>query len=50
MKEISADRDIKSYKKVFDPNNPETTYILNLAETYDHIILQSLLLIAEKTS
>ena len=35
MKEISADKDIKTYKNVFDFNNPETIYTLNLAETYD---------------
>ena len=50
MKEISADKDIKSYKNVFDPSNPEGSYTLNLAETYDHIILQNLLIIAEKSS
>jgi hypothetical protein len=48
MKEISADKDIKLYKNVFDYSNPEATYTLNLAETYDQIILQNLLLIAEK--
>ncbi len=49
MKEISADKDIKkNYKNIFDPQNPEGSYNLNLAETYDHIILQSLCLIAEK--
>lgn len=50
MKEISADRDVNIYKNVFDNNNPEKTYTLNLAETYDHIILQSLLIIAEKAA
>ena len=39
MKEISADRDIKTYKEVFDPSNPEKSYSLNLEERYDHIIL-----------
>lgn len=39
MKEISADKDIKQYKNVFDQSNPETAYTLNLADTYDHIIL-----------
>lgn len=48
MKEISADKDIKSSQKVFDQSNPEGQYALNLAETYDHIIIQSLLAIAEK--
>ena len=50
MKEISADKDIKNNKNVFDPSNPETSYSLNLAETYDHIILQNLMLIAEKAA
>jgi len=35
MKEISADKDIKSYKNVFDLSAPEKDYSLNLAETYD---------------
>jgi hypothetical protein len=35
MKEISADKDIKSYKNVFDLSAPEKDYTLNLAETYD---------------
>jgi hypothetical protein len=48
MKEISADKDIKCHKNMFNPSNPETSYTLNLAETYDHIILQHLLQIAEK--
>lgn len=39
MKEISADKDIKQYKNVFDASNPEKNYSLNLAETYHHIIL-----------
>lgn len=50
MKEISADRDIKAYKQVFDPSNPEKAYALNLEERYDNIILQSLLGIAEKAA
>lgn len=51
MKEISADVDIKNHKKeVFDPSNPEKAYSLNLAETYNHIILKSLLIIAEKAA
>ena len=50
MKEISADRDVNNYKSVFDTNNPEKTYSLSLAETYGHIILQSLLIIAEKAA
>ena len=48
MKEISADKDIKCYPQVFDQSNPEKLYTLNMNETYDHIILQNLLLIAEK--
>ena len=43
MKEISSDKDLKSYKKVFDSSSPENNYSLNLGETYDHIILQNLL-------
>ena len=39
MKEISADKDIKIYKNVFDHSNPEATYTLNMADTYDQIIL-----------
>lgn len=39
MKEISADKDIKSYSQVFDPSNPEKAYSLNMEETYNHIIL-----------
>ena len=50
MKEISADKDVKSSKQGFDPTNPETAYSLNLAETYNTIILQSLLSSAEKAS
>lgn len=51
MKEIEADKDLKkSYSNVFDPSNPEGTFTLNLAETYDHIILQNLILIAEKAA
>jgi hypothetical protein len=50
MKEISADKDIKQNKNVFDQSNPETNYSLNLCDTYDEIILQSLLAIAENTS
>jgi hypothetical protein len=51
MKEISANVDIKDHKKqVFDPSNPEKPYSLNLSETYNHIILKSLLQIAEKAS
>ena len=48
MKEISADKDLKSYQQVFDPTNPEKPYSLNMSETYYHIILQNLLQIAEK--
>lgn len=33
---------------MFDPSNPEKAYSLNLSETYNHIILKSLLSIAEK--
>jgi hypothetical protein len=43
MKEISADKDLKSFSQVFDPSNPERPYSLNMGETYDHIILQNLL-------
>ncbi len=50
LREISADKDIKSMREVFDPSNPERPYTLNLADTYDNIILQHLLLIAEKTA
>ena len=39
LKEISADKDIKSKRDVFDPSNPERPYTLNLAETYHMIIL-----------
>jgi Ran GTPase-activating protein (RanGAP) involved in mRNA processing and transport len=39
MKEISADKDIKTYKNVFDLTQPEKDYSLNLAETYDQLIL-----------
>lgn len=39
MKEISADKDIKSYKNVFDLSTPEKDYTLNLAETYDQLVL-----------
>eukprot|EP00347_Sterkiella_histriomuscorum_P017989 403347211 len=35
---------------VFDPQSPEKAYSLNMAETYDHIILQNLLQIAEKSA
>lgn len=35
MKEIAADRDISIYKQVFDIQNPERDYSLNLNETYD---------------
>lgn len=35
MKEISADKDIKSHKQVFDHSNPEKGYSLNLTEVYD---------------
>ncbi len=47
MKEISADKDIKTYQDVFDLSKPEKDYSLNLAETYDQLILQSLLRLAE---
>jgi hypothetical protein len=47
MKEISADKDIKSYQDVFDLSKPEKEYTLNLAETYDQLILQGLLKLAE---
>lgn len=50
MKEISADKDLKGYQQVFDPSNPEKPYTLNMNDTYDHIILQNLLQIAEKAS
>ena len=49
MKEISADKDIKSYNNAFDASNPENLYSLNLAEMYDKIILQNLLSIAENS-
>ena len=40
MKEIEVDKDIKrNDRSVFDQSNPEGSYTLNLAETYDHIIL-----------
>lgn len=39
MKEISADKDILSLKNVFNYNKPENIYTLNLASTYDQIIL-----------
>jgi hypothetical protein len=39
MKEISADKDIKSYKDVFDMSKPEKDYSINMAETYDVLIL-----------
>jgi hypothetical protein len=39
MKEISADKDIKAYKNVFDLSTPEKDYSLNLAETYDQLVL-----------
>jgi hypothetical protein len=35
MKEISADKDIQTFKNVFDYNKPENAYTLNLASTYD---------------
>ena len=47
MKEISADKDIKMYKNVFDLTSPEKEYSLNMAETYNQLILQNLLRIAE---
>lgn len=47
MKEISADKDIKAYKDVFDLSKPEKEYTLNMAQTYDVLILQSLLRHAE---
>jgi hypothetical protein len=50
MKEISADKDIKSYKNVFDLSTPEKDYSLNLAETYDQLVLQSLLKLAESVA
>ena len=50
MKEISADKDIKSYKNVFDLSAPEIDYNLNLAETYDQLVLQSLLRLAESVA
>jgi len=39
MKEISADKDIKTYKDVFDKKSPEQEYNLNMTETYDQLIL-----------
>jgi hypothetical protein len=39
MKEISADKDIKTYKNVFDFTSPEREYTLNMAETYDQLIM-----------
>jgi hypothetical protein len=50
MKEISADKDIKQYRNVFDNSSPEKEYTLNLAETYDQLILQNLLRISEAAS
>jgi hypothetical protein len=47
MKEISADKDIKTYQDVFDLSKPEKEYSLNMAQTYDVLILQSLLKLAE---
>lgn len=47
MKEISADKDIKTYKNVFDTTSPEKEYSLNMVETYNQLILQNLLRIAE---
>lgn len=47
MKEISADKDIKAYKNVFDLSSPEQEYNLNMQETYNQLILQNLLKIAE---
>jgi len=35
MKEISADKDIQTYKNVFDFSKPEAPYSLNMASTYD---------------
>lgn len=35
MKEISADKDIKAYKNVFDLSSPEKDYTLNMTETYN---------------
>jgi hypothetical protein len=35
MKEISADKDLKSFRQVFDSQSPEKPYTLNMAETYD---------------
>ena len=43
MKEISADKDLKSFREVFDAHSRENQYDLNLAETYDNIILQNLI-------
>ena len=48
LKEISADRDTKQKTKPFDINNPEANYSLNVGDTYDLLILQSLLTCAEK--
>ena len=39
MKEISADKDIKAYKYVFDLISPEKEYTLNMTETYNQLIL-----------
>ena len=50
MKEISADKDIKSYKDVFDLTSPEKEYSLNMAETYDNFIMQSLLKLADSAA
>jgi Ran GTPase-activating protein (RanGAP) involved in mRNA processing and transport len=50
MKEISADKDIKSYMNVFNMTTPEKEYTLNMAETYNQLILQNLLKIAENIS
>jgi hypothetical protein len=35
MKEISADKDINTYKNVFDVTSPEKEYALNMIETYN---------------
>ena len=35
MKEISADKELKTYQNVFDPSNPEKNYSLNLQDRYD---------------
>lgn len=49
MKDISADVQIKKEKKeLFDPQNPEGKYSLDLTQNYNQIVLQTLLGAAEK--